>query len=225
MRLSLGIQCVAALLSVVTGSVAADSSVYKDPETGFTFSQFRAEYQIGKYITYRIAVPASVPENSSYDVVLQVIAPVAVGWAGIAWGGTMVGNPLTVGWANGNSAMVSSRKATGHTTPSAYPSASYTLFKTGTRANSTHWQYTVKCSGCTSWGSTRIPATGTQNKFAWAFCPTKPVSPSNNQSSFSVHESYNYWTHDFSTATNVNFASLVQAGIGKRAVEFGDLEW
>lgn len=62
-------------------------------------------------LTFRIAIPdvASAP----FDILLQVVAPVATaGWAGLAWGGKMANNPLTVGWANGNGIVVSSRWAT-----------------------------------------------------------------------------------------------------------------
>lgn len=96
----------------VPSSQAADSSVYHDAETGFTFSQYNAQYAIGRTIAFRIALPSPIPANSAYDAVIQVVAPVDVGWTGLAWGGTMVYNPLSVSWANGNSAVVSSRYAT-----------------------------------------------------------------------------------------------------------------
>ena len=61
-------------------------------------------------ITYRIAIPDV--SNAPFDVLLQITAPVAVGWAGLAWGGVMAKNPLTVAWPNGDSAIISSRWAT-----------------------------------------------------------------------------------------------------------------
>lgn len=67
---------------------------------------------IGKYITYRIATPSNVAAGTPYDAVVQVAAPVDVGWTGLAWGGYMTYSPLTVAWQNGNSATVSSRYAT-----------------------------------------------------------------------------------------------------------------
>lgn len=59
---------------------------------------------------FRIAIPdgASAP----FAVLLQIIAPVSLGWAGFAWGGGMTLNPLTVAWPNGNKAIVSSRWST-----------------------------------------------------------------------------------------------------------------
>jgi hypothetical protein len=90
---------------------AADSQVYHDAETGFTFSQYAAEYQIGSSITYRITLPQPV-NSSNYDVVIQIVAPRDVGWAGLSWGGQMPYCPLTVAWSNGNNVLISSRYAT-----------------------------------------------------------------------------------------------------------------
>lgn len=95
----------------LTSSVAsaADSIVFRDSETGFTFSQYNANYKYNSpdVISIRTAVPN--PASTPYDIVLQVIAKKDVGWLGIAWGGTMLNNPLTMAWANGNSVTVSSR--------------------------------------------------------------------------------------------------------------------
>ena len=56
----------------------------------------------------------SIPDGSAapFDVLLQMIVPVSLGWAGFAWGGKMIDNPLTVAWPNGNKVTVSSRWAT-----------------------------------------------------------------------------------------------------------------
>lgn len=89
-----------------------DAATYFDPETGFTFSQTTALYALGKSLTFRIAVPSPVSSGASYDAVLQVIAPIDVGWAGLSWGGGMTYAPLSLGWSNGNSVVLSSRYAT-----------------------------------------------------------------------------------------------------------------
>jgi hypothetical protein len=83
-----------------------------DSETGFTFSEAKAAATLTTSIIYRIATPANVPANQPYDVVLQVIAPNSFGWIGLAWGGSMVRNPLTVGYPNGQKPTFSSRWAT-----------------------------------------------------------------------------------------------------------------
>lgn len=92
--------------------LAADSIVYKDPDTGFTFSQYNAnyKYQSPNVITFRTAVPTSA--TAPYDVVLQLTALKEVAWLGLSWGGTMLNNPLTVVWPNGNTVTISSRLAT-----------------------------------------------------------------------------------------------------------------
>lgn len=85
----------------------ADSVQVVDEVTGFTFGQYVSD----NGISYRIAIPSPIAANAAYDVVLQVAAPLAVGWAGIGWGGSMTYNPLTIGWQNGDGVMTSSRFA------------------------------------------------------------------------------------------------------------------
>ena len=60
--------------------------------------------------TYRVAIPAV--SKAPFDTLVQIVAPNAVSWAGIAWGGSMSQNPLTVAWMNGNQGVVSSRWTT-----------------------------------------------------------------------------------------------------------------
>ena len=93
-------------------SLAPRALSYLDPETGFTFSETRAAATLTSNIIYRIAQPANIPAGEPYDVVLQVIAPKSLGWVGLAWGGSMIRNPLTVSYPNGQKPTVSSRWAT-----------------------------------------------------------------------------------------------------------------
>ncbi len=58
------------------------------------------------------AISDTAAAGKPFDVLLSITAPKATGWAAVAWGGQMAGNPLTIGWANGASAQVSSREAT-----------------------------------------------------------------------------------------------------------------
>lgn len=60
-------------------------------------------------VTYGIAIPDS---PQPFDVLLQIVAPITVGWAGFALGGDMLRDPLVVAWANGNTAVVSPRYTT-----------------------------------------------------------------------------------------------------------------
>ncbi len=93
-------------------SLAPRAVSYVDQETGFTFSETKAGATLATNIVYRIATPANVPANQPYDVVIQVVAPNSLGWVGLAWGGSMIRNPLTVAYPNGQKPTVSSRWAT-----------------------------------------------------------------------------------------------------------------
>jgi hypothetical protein len=97
--------------------------------------------------------------------------------------------------------------------PPAYKGATYTTLKKGTKVNSTHYQYTAKCTGCTyftgasSAQKSLNPQGGNQLAFAFAFA--KVNTPSSNTSSFSGHDVHSYGVHDFSQGSNANFAELV----------------
>ncbi|TAQ86720.1 hypothetical protein B7494_g4951 [Chlorociboria aeruginascens] len=190
-----------------------EENVYPVMLTGFTFSQYSAQYTLSESITIRIAVPSGVPSNTAFDVVVQVVAPIDVGWTGLAWGGGMLQDPLTVTWRNGNNVVVSSRYATARMQPLAYSQASYDIFRTGTQVNSTHFQYTALCSGCTYYtganNAVHVLNPAGVNSLAFAYCATAPATPSSNTSTFTVHDVTGYWNHDFSTAENTAFTSLV----------------
>ncbi|KAK3337555.1 CBD9-like protein [Cercophora scortea] len=200
------------LFAALLGSVAADT--YYDSDTGLTFSQGFGLYKVdGRGVTVRIAIPTGVEANTAYDAVVQVVVPSDVGWAGLAWGGSMTKNPLLVFWrGSNNSPVLSSRWSTGHTAPTSYTGAQYTLYKTGTKSNSTHWQFTALCSGCTAFngdsGLRYISPRG-GNRLAFAYSPTKP-SGNSNTSSITVHEVHGYWNHDFTSAANSNFVAAVE---------------
>lgn len=84
-----------------------------DVDTGFVFAAYSGRYDTSNgAIQFRVAVPSGVGTNEPYDAVLQVVAPTAVGWAGVAWGGSMTYNPLTVVWPSGQTVTLSSRWAT-----------------------------------------------------------------------------------------------------------------
>ncbi|TPX12469.1 uncharacterized protein E0L32_006881 [Thyridium curvatum] len=214
MKLASGLAWAAALLGSATGVTAADSVVYQDYETGFTFSQYSAKYTLQQSMVFRTAIPSSAQQGQAYDIVIQIVAPRNVGWAGLAWGGSMTNNPLTVFWLNGQTGVVASRWATGHTTPSTYSGATYQVFKAGTHANNTHWQVTAKCTGCTSFSSSSGGRTTTlnpkgSNRLAFAYSSGRPSNPSSPTSSFPIHDVTNYWQQDFSSGSNPSFDSLV----------------
>lgn len=70
-----------------------------------------AEWVSPQGISYRVALSDSATK-APFDVLLSITAPKATGWAGVAWGGQMSNNPLTIAWANGAKTVVSSRLAT-----------------------------------------------------------------------------------------------------------------
>jgi len=84
-----------------------DSKQVVDAETGFTFGQYVSD----QGISFRIAIPDPAPADASYDAVFQIAAPTAIGWAGLAWGGSMTYNPLTIAWKSGTDVVLSSRFA------------------------------------------------------------------------------------------------------------------
>jgi len=210
----------AALVGIASSSPVSGASVFHDAETGFVFSQYVVPYTLSESITFRIAVPSPVAADQPYDTVLQVVAPLDVGWNGLSWGGQMTYSPLTVSWANNKNVVVSSRYTTQHAAPPVYNGSQYTVFKTGTHVNKTHFQFTAKCTGCTSFsGSDGTPTvvnpTGT-NRLAFAYASSRAFNPSSNLSSFPVHDVYNYWSQDFSSGANPAFASLAAKNINGR---------
>jgi len=221
MRLTSCLAWTAGLVGQALGmpSMLADGAVkYVDPETGFTFTEVKAAYSLSANVVFRIAVPGNAVANQPFDIVLQVIAPSQVGWAGLAWGANMIRNPLTATWANGNSAQVSSRWATAHSSPSAYTGATYTRLTAGNRVNGTHWQLTIKCTGCTSWqgssgGTTYLNPKGAP-RLAFVWSTNKPSSPSSNTSTLPIHDSPAYPNPDFTQGQNANFADLVKKNGG-----------
>ncbi|PVH76304.1 iron reductase domain protein [Cadophora sp. DSE1049] len=198
---------------VLAGHVLAqvDSKTACDAVTKICYSTYLAP-ESG--ISIGIALPMNV--SDPYDAIISITAQLATTWAGFAWGGTMVFNPLTVGWANGNTAVVSSRFAFGLGLPQSYDGAEYTLLK-GTTANSTHWTMTAKCSGCTSYqandGSQAVLDGMGTAQFAWAQGTTPVQEPANNNSAFNMHTSYGKWTHDLNAARSPNFDAWVASNI------------
>ncbi|KAK3935149.1 cellobiose dehydrogenase [Diplogelasinospora grovesii] len=178
---------------------------YCDASTGICYT----EYTSPENIAFRIAIPDTATAGS-FDILLQVVAPKAVGWAGIAWGGVMANNPLTVAWANpAGSSVVSSRKATSHTYPTAYPDATYTVLP-GSTSNSTHWTLNALAKGVSSWGTTKLDPAATAVSLAYAQSAQAPSEPANNASRFSIHQTKAKFSVDLSSCKIANFTALVQ---------------
>ncbi|AEO70999.1 uncharacterized protein THITE_2059294 [Thermothielavioides terrestris NRRL 8126] len=170
----------------------APAAKYCDASTSICYS----EYVSQEKIAIRVAIPDTATAGN-FDVLLQIEAPKTVGWAGVAWGGVMVNNPLTVGWANGTSAVVSSRSA-------------------GTKANDTHWTLSVLAQGVSAWGTTKLDPSSTVS-LAYAQAATPPTEPANNASRFSIHNSHQKFSIDLKSAQIANFTELVQKASAAKA--------
>lgn len=113
--------------------------------------------------------------------------------------------------------MNSSPPTSGHVTPTSYTGSQYTLFKKGTKSNSTHWQFTALCRGCTAWNATADDPSSAHylsprggNRLAFAYSATKPSNANSPSSAtLTVHDVFNYWSHDFAQAANANFDATV----------------
>ncbi|KAL1838928.1 hypothetical protein VTJ49DRAFT_2059 [Mycothermus thermophilus] len=145
----------------------------------------------------RVAVPEGVSSGSTFDTVLQIVAPVTLGWAGFAWGGGMTRNPLTVVWPNGEGVTVSSRWSEGRTLPPVYPSATYRTISAS--RNGTHWTAEVVCSGCSRWNGGSLNINGVHT-FAWAVSRTPVSQPGNPASSFAYHNNVGMFSEPMSMA-------------------------
>lgn len=72
-------------------------------------AQKLSEYKTTSNVAYKIAIPDA--GAAPFDMLISITAPAATGWAGLAFGGGMLNNPLVVAWPNGNTVVVSPRWA------------------------------------------------------------------------------------------------------------------
>lgn len=100
---------------VVVVCAATIRTKYSDPDTGLTFSWSYEEYILSTgYFSFRTAQAPEAQYGDDYDIVLQIVAPNSIGWLGLAFGGSMVNNPLLVAWKGPSAAqpaLISSRWA------------------------------------------------------------------------------------------------------------------
>jgi hypothetical protein len=83
-----------------------ESKIVCDAETKICYSSYT---NAASGLTFGVALPKTT--SDPYDAVIKVTAPIGTAWAGFAWGGQMVWNPLTVVWPNGSSGVASARFA------------------------------------------------------------------------------------------------------------------
>ncbi|RYP65054.1 hypothetical protein DL771_008475 [Monosporascus sp. 5C6A] len=200
---------VVAGIAGLTGSALAQDTVpITDAETGITFQVFNNP----EGVSYGIALPANASAAGGYDIILQVTAPIGVGWAGIAWGGGMVYNPLSIVWRNGESVVASPRMAYGYYQPEIYEDGTLTLLK-GSSANATHFKVTVLAQGFSSWtdfdGNAAHLDGSAQVRLAYAYSTTPVNDPASVESDFSIHNSVGRWVHDLAAARSAEFPRWV----------------
>ncbi|RYP26373.1 hypothetical protein DL768_011741 [Monosporascus sp. mg162] len=203
------LSAVAVGIAGLTGSALAQDSVpVTDAETGITFQAFTNP----EGVSYGIALPANASAAGGYDIILQVTAPIEIGWAGIAWGGAMVYNPLSIVWPNGESVVASPRMAYGYYQPEIYEGGTLTLLK-GSGANATHYKVTALARGFSSWtdfdGNAVHLDGSAQVRLAYAYSTTPVEDPASVESPFSIHDSVGRWVHDLAAARSAEFPNWV----------------
>ncbi|KAK8063140.1 hypothetical protein PG996_007792 [Apiospora saccharicola] len=182
----------------------AETVAYTDAETGITFQQ----YPSTDGVTFRVALPELMSPGQPYDILLQVEAPKSMGWVGWSWAGQMTYSPLTILWANGEQVVHSSRMAFGYQPPTPYADATYQVLK-GTGIKGDTMKFTAVCKGCSSWmdftGEPFTVDASQEARFAYAFSANPVAAPSDNTSSFTIHDGVGHWYHDLPAAKNARF--------------------
>ncbi|TLD30888.1 hypothetical protein PspLS_02685 [Pyricularia sp. CBS 133598] len=163
-----------------------------------------SEFVSPQGIAFRVAIPDTATQGTSFDVLLQIVAPKTVGWAGIAWTGRMVNNPLTIAYSDGGSGV------TIHVSPSPYPGASYEDLPMST-TNATHWRLDTICTGCSSWQGGGLDPASTTAAIAWAMAYAAPAQPSSNTSYIRYHSNRDHISFDLAAANIANFNDVVSA--------------
>jgi hypothetical protein len=106
------------LLQITAATLAVAGSVFAMPAApnaaqakycDATTSLCYNEWKSSSNIIYRVAIPQATA--APFDIAIQIVAPKTAGWAGIAWGGSMTNNPITMAWPNGDTVMASARMA------------------------------------------------------------------------------------------------------------------
>ncbi|PKS05596.1 hypothetical protein jhhlp_008114 [Lomentospora prolificans] len=199
----MGLLSLAAVTLATLGSTLAAPSPRQ--AAGLTYKEFSTP----SGIVYRVAIPEA--SAAPFDVALQIVAPKATGWAGIAWGGSMSNNPLTIAYPNGETVTASSRIAAGHQAPTPYAGAEYAL-RPGTTVNATHWVLDAVCKGCSQWSAGSLNPAGSV-PLAWAFAPNAVANPSNNASQIAFHnQNKGAVNFDLAAAKVADFDSIVYGG-------------
>lgn len=171
-----------------------------------------AEYMTTEGAAYRVAVPSNAVAGQPYDVALQIVAPRTMTWAAIGWGGSMVNNPLIVGYPNGQNITVSPRWTTGYKQPVPYDQVKITTMP-DQGMNATHWTLSILCSGCSLWKQGSYNMNLNPSALVWMAVATNSgrgtvTTPSSLSSDFVVHDWNARFGFDMPTAKQANFDAI-----------------
>ncbi|KAI9150821.1 putative DUR3-Urea permease [Paramyrothecium foliicola] len=157
----------------------------------------------------------AIPETTTapFQAIVQVTAPIEVGWAGIAFSSRMTNVPLIVTWPNGDTVKASPRVAFSYSLPGAYAEATLRVLD-GSTVNETHWVSTIFCDGCSSWSdlapsppNSLDPAA--PNPFGLAYSTAPVNDPEDENTGFSIHQSAQIGLVDLSLAQAAEFNDWV----------------
>jgi hypothetical protein len=165
------------------------------------------EFQSTDKTAFAFAIPDTATAGS-FDILMKITAPKTVGWAGVAFGGTMANDPLAVAWTNANGGIVSPRKATARTYPAVSTDTTWTVLS-GSGSNATHWYVTALGKGASSWGTTKLDPAAAAT-FAYAQSNTAPTDPTKVDSRFGIHNAHKQFSVDLASAKIANFAATIQ---------------
>lgn len=180
-----------AVLAAATfvASAVAQSSQYCDAGTGGTGLCFETYFDPVYNARYGWTFPPTGSSTYPSEFIGQFTVPIAGKWAGVALGQGMNSNLLLVAWPNSGSIVKSPRQALAYAQPTVYSGPTITTLNT--YINATHWKWTYRCQGCTSW--TINGAAGkldpTQScVFGWAYGTTAVNTPSDPASNMIQHD-------------------------------------
>ncbi|KAG8897456.1 hypothetical protein FRC01_011329, partial [Tulasnella sp. 417] len=180
-----------AVLAAATfvASAFAQSSKYCDAGTGGTNLCFETYFDPVYGARYGWVFPPVGSTTYPSEFIGQFTVPIAGKWAGVALGAGMNSNLLLVAWPNSGAIVKSSRQALAYALPTVYTGPTITTLNT--YINGTHWKWTYRCQGCTSWtinGSAGGFDPTQYCVFGWAYGTTAVTTPASASSSMIQHD-------------------------------------
>ncbi|KAG8919367.1 hypothetical protein FRC00_011433, partial [Tulasnella sp. 408] len=119
----------------------------------------------------------------------QFTVPIAGKWAGVGLGPGMSGNLLIAAWPNSGSIVKTTRQSIAYGTPTLYSGPTITTINT--YINATHWKWTYRCQGCTSWTINGNAGSLDYSQYCvlgFAYSTTAVDTPSSSSSTMIQHD-------------------------------------